>query len=56
VPVRVKDMLATGSILGRMHCAIHDHAYTFVDATFLNPNVYYELGVRHAFWRPARSS
>ena len=45
---RCDEMINTGSIHKTMFRGIFDAAVSVVDITSLNPNVFYELGVRHA--------
>lgn len=48
VPRRADEILGGNPISSKMFRALADYPYALADATFLNPNVYYELGVRHA--------
>lgn len=50
--VRADDIAKAGSIHKRMIAGIADADVAVVDLSTLNPNVFYELGVRHAL-RPA---
>lgn len=45
---RCDEMIGTGSIHKKMFQGIFDADVSVVDITSLNPNVFYELGVRHA--------
>jgi O-acetyl-ADP-ribose deacetylase (regulator of RNase III) len=45
---RCDEMIGTGSIHKKMFQGIFDADASVVDITSLNPNVFYELGVRHA--------
>jgi hypothetical protein len=45
---RCDEILDTGSIHKKMFRGIFDADVSVVDITSLNPNVFYELGVRHA--------
>ena len=45
---RCDEILGTGSIHKKMFRGIFDADVSIVDITSLNPNVFYELGVRHA--------
>lgn len=45
---RCDEIIGTGSIHKRMFRGIFDADVSVVDITSLNPNVFYELGVRHA--------
>lgn len=47
-PKRADEILGGNPISSKMFRALADYPYAIADATFLNPNVYYELGVRHA--------
>jgi O-acetyl-ADP-ribose deacetylase (regulator of RNase III) len=51
-PLRSDEIVAAGSILRDMFTHIARDDLVIVDITTLNPNVFYELGVRHAL-RPA---
>jgi O-acetyl-ADP-ribose deacetylase (regulator of RNase III) len=48
---RCDEILDTGSIHKKMFRGIFDADVSVVDITSLNPNVFYELGVRHALHR-----
>jgi O-acetyl-ADP-ribose deacetylase (regulator of RNase III) len=45
---RCDEIIDTGSIHAKMFNSIFDADVAIVDVSFMNPNVYYELGVRHA--------
>lgn len=45
---RCDEIIDTGSIHAKMFNGIFDADLAVVDISFMNPNVYYELGVRHA--------
>jgi len=45
---RCDEIIDTGSIHSKMFNGIVDADVAVVDISFINPNVYYELGVRHA--------
>lgn len=45
---RCDEIIDTGSIHSKMFCGIFEADVAVVDVSFMNPNVYYELGVRHA--------
>jgi len=45
---RCDEIIDTGSIHAKMFRGIFEADVTVVDVSFMNPNVYYELGVRHA--------
>ena len=45
---RCDEIVETGSIHAKMFRGIFEADVAVVDVSFLNPNVYYELGVRHA--------
>lgn len=45
---RCDEIISTGSIHKKMFRGIFDADVSVVDITSLNPNVFYELGVRHA--------
>ena len=45
---RCDEIIGTGSIYKKMFRGIFDADVSIVDITSLNPNVFYELGVRHA--------
>lgn len=45
---RCDEIIDSGSIIKKMFRGIFDTDVTVVDITSLNPNVFYELGVRHA--------
>ena len=45
---RCDEIIDTGSIHAKMFHGIFEADVAVVDVSFLNPNVYYELGVRHA--------
>jgi O-acetyl-ADP-ribose deacetylase (regulator of RNase III) len=45
---RCDEIIDTGSIHAKMFNSIFDADVAVVDVSFMNPNVYYELGVRHA--------
>src|SRR3954471_15915741 len=51
-PVRCDEIMRAGSIHKDMFVHIATAAVAIVDLTLLNPNVFYELGVRHAL-RPS---
>jgi len=46
--VRCDDIMVSGSITKKMFTQIWDADVAVVDITSLNPNVFYELGIRHA--------
>jgi O-acetyl-ADP-ribose deacetylase (regulator of RNase III) len=48
---RCDEIIDTGSIHSKMFKGIFEAAVAVVDVSFMNPNVYYELGVRHALNR-----
>jgi O-acetyl-ADP-ribose deacetylase (regulator of RNase III) len=48
---RCDEIIGTGSIHKKMFRGIFDADVSVVDITSLNPNVFYELGVRHALHR-----
>jgi len=45
---RCDEIVDTGSIHAKMFRGIFEADLAVVDVSFMNPNVYYELGVRHA--------
>ncbi|MBE0670158.1 MAG: macro domain-containing protein [Anaerolineales bacterium] len=45
---RCDEIIDTGSIHAKMFRGIFEADVAVVDVSFMNPNVYYELGVRHA--------
>jgi len=45
---RCDEIIDTGSIHAKMFNGIFNADVAVVDVSFMNPNVYYELGVRHA--------
>ena len=45
---RCDEIIDTGSIHSKMFRGIFEADVAVVDVSFMNPNVYYELGVRHA--------
>jgi hypothetical protein len=45
---RESDNLSPGAITEKIIQKIHTYDYSIVDITGGNPNVFYELGVRHA--------
>jgi O-acetyl-ADP-ribose deacetylase (regulator of RNase III) len=45
---RCDEIIDTGSIHAKMFHGIFEADVAIVDVSFMNPNVYYELGVRHA--------
>ena len=45
---RCDEIIDTGSIHAKMFHGIFEADVAVVDVSFLNPNVYYELGIRHA--------
>jgi O-acetyl-ADP-ribose deacetylase (regulator of RNase III) len=45
---RCDEIIDTGPIHAKMFNGIFDADVAVVDVSFMNPNVYYELGVRHA--------
>lgn len=47
-PIRGDKVGGGKSIYNEMFRALAEYPYALVDCTFLNPNVYYELGIRHA--------
>ncbi len=52
--VRSDREVASGVIMPRALSSIYNADLVVADVTYQNPNVYYELGVRHALRRTAR--
>ena len=49
--IRATDRFETGNITSEIIRCIYNYEFAIVDITGLNPNVFYELGVRHSLRR-----